>query len=69
MIKNCDFEFPSPFWDDVSDTAKELIRSILVVDPAKRMTADDILNHPWVHGEITSVSSLPSVPEKMKIYN
>ena len=26
MIKTCQFDFPSPFWDDVSDDAKNLIR-------------------------------------------
>lgn len=40
MIKGGQFEFPSPFWDDISDTAKELIKSILVVDPTKRLTAE-----------------------------
>lgn len=53
MIKNCEFEFPSPYWDDVSDTAKDLIRSLLVRDPAKRLNADALLAHPWVIGEGT----------------
>lgn len=40
MIKKGEFDFPSPYWDNVSDTAKELIRKILVVDPKARMTAE-----------------------------
>lgn len=69
MIKTCNYEFPSPFWDDVSDTAKDLIRSILVVDPSKRLTAEQILAHPWVYGEGTPVNVLENVKENMRQYN
>lgn len=69
MIKTCNYDFPSPFWDDVSETAKNLIRSILVVDPAKRLTAEQILAHPWVYGEDTPVAVLDSVKENMRQYN
>jgi calcium/calmodulin-dependent protein kinase I len=33
MIKKGEFDFPSPYWDDVSDQAKELIKSLLLIDP------------------------------------
>jgi len=66
MIKSCTFEFPSPYWDEVSETAKDLIRQCLVFDPSKRLTAEQILAHPWVNGEIAPVKILGSVPEKMR---
>lgn len=69
MIKKGEFEYPSPYWDDVSDMAKELISSILVVDPAKRLNAEQIMAHPWIQGENTPRNQLPNVPEKMKEYN
>lgn len=53
MIKNCEFDFPSPYWDDVSDVAKDLIKSLLVRDPQARLNADQLLAHPWVIGEGT----------------
>ena len=40
MIKTCSYDFPSPYWDDVSDLAKDLIRQLLVVDPKERLNAD-----------------------------
>ena len=40
MIKKCEYEFPSPYWDDISDLAKDLIKSLLVPDPASRLNAD-----------------------------
>ena len=51
MIKNCEYDFPSPYFDDISDMAKELIRSLLVKDPSKRLNAEEILAHPWVVGD------------------
>lgn len=29
MIKAGQFDFPSPYWDDISDIVKDLIKSIL----------------------------------------
>lgn len=42
------YEFTSPFWDDISNSAKELIAYMLEVEPIKRYTAAQILEHPWV---------------------
>ncbi|XP_073804872.1 serine/threonine-protein kinase DCLK2 isoform X4 [Danio rerio] len=41
-------EFPSPFWDNISDSAKELIGHMLQVNVEARYTAEDVLSHPWV---------------------
>lgn len=42
------FKFPSPYWDDISDTAKNLILGLLTIDVSKRLTAEQVLQHPWV---------------------
>uniref|UniRef100_A0A8C5GU59 Serine/threonine-protein kinase DCLK2 n=1 Tax=Gouania willdenowi TaxID=441366 RepID=A0A8C5GU59_GOUWI len=44
-------EFPLPYWDNVSETAKELIRSMLEVEVDQRYTALQVLEHPWVTDE------------------
>ncbi|XP_048052634.1 serine/threonine-protein kinase DCLK2 isoform X5 [Megalobrama amblycephala] len=41
-------EFPSPFWDNITDSAKELIGYMLQVNVEARYTAEDVLSHPWV---------------------
>ncbi|XP_030648494.1 serine/threonine-protein kinase DCLK1a isoform X1 [Chanos chanos] len=41
-------EFPLPYWDNVSDSAKELITSMLQVEVDQRYTALQVLEHPWV---------------------
>ncbi|XP_071024935.1 serine/threonine-protein kinase DCLK2 isoform X1 [Oncorhynchus clarkii lewisi] len=41
-------DFPAPYWDNVTDSAKELIGRMLQVNVEARYTAQDILSHPWV---------------------
>ncbi|KAI9311584.1 kinase-like domain-containing protein [Dichotomocladium elegans] len=43
-----EYTFLSPWWDPVSDSAKDLISHLLTVDPEQRYTIDEFLNHPWV---------------------
>ncbi|XP_053176753.1 phosphorylase kinase, gamma 1a (muscle) [Scomber japonicus] len=45
MILAGKYDFSSPEWEDRSDTVKDLISRMLVVDPKKRFTARDVLNH------------------------
>ena len=47
-IKSGKFEFPSPYWDNVSDRAKDLITKLLRINPGYRLTAEEILKHPWL---------------------
>uniref|UniRef100_A0A3B4CMP4 Serine/threonine-protein kinase DCLK2 n=1 Tax=Pygocentrus nattereri TaxID=42514 RepID=A0A3B4CMP4_PYGNA len=41
-------EFPSPYWDNITHSAKELIGRMLQVNVEARYTAEDVLCHPWV---------------------
>ncbi|KAM6985958.1 serine/threonine-protein kinase DCLK1a [Aplochiton taeniatus] len=47
-------EFPLPYWDQVSDSAKELIGSMLEVEVDQRYTALQVLEHPWVTNDALS---------------
>ncbi|XP_061072876.1 serine/threonine-protein kinase DCLK1b isoform X2 [Conger conger] len=44
-------DFPLPYWDNISDTAKELITSMLQVDVDQRYSALQVLDHPWVNDD------------------
>uniref|UniRef100_A0A673XUR5 Serine/threonine-protein kinase DCLK2 n=1 Tax=Salmo trutta TaxID=8032 RepID=A0A673XUR5_SALTR len=44
-------DFPSPSWDNVSVTAKELITGMLQVKVEQRYTALLVLDHPWVNDD------------------
>ncbi|XP_033870236.2 serine/threonine-protein kinase DCLK2 isoform X3 [Acipenser ruthenus] len=41
-------EFPSPYWDNITDSAKELIGRMLQINMEARYTAEQVLAHPWV---------------------
>ncbi|CAL9166015.1 calcium-dependent protein kinase 10-like isoform X1 [Musa acuminata AAA Group] len=41
-------DFQSDPWPSISNSAKELVRKMLVRDPRRRLTAHDVLCHPWV---------------------
>ncbi|CEG44285.1 camk protein kinase [Plasmopara halstedii] len=49
-------------WENLSFEAKDLISKLLVKDPALRLTADQVLQHPWIIAstEATSISCLPN---------
>eukprot|EP00698_Gefionella_okellyi_P008828 TRINITY_DN2210_c0_g1_i1.p1 TRINITY_DN2210_c0_g1~~TRINITY_DN2210_c0_g1_i1.p1 ORF type:complete len:363 (+),score=39.83 TRINITY_DN2210_c0_g1_i1:75-1091(+) len=47
-IKKGEYDFPSPYWDKISDSAKSLVRGLLTVDPKQRFTVDNVLAHPWI---------------------
>lgn len=68
MIKKGEYDFPSPYWDSVSEPAKDLVRKLLVVDPSKRYDADKILAHPWIAGGKTPRKQLANVATKIKEY-
>ena len=52
QIKLGRFDYPSPYWDSVGDPALDLIDRMLVVDPEKRYSIDECLEHPWVTQKI-----------------
>jgi len=66
QIMSGDFEYPDPYWTHISASAKDLINNLLVVDPKKRFTADQALQHPWIlsSGSDTTLD----VPNQMKLY-
>ena len=41
-------DFKEPFWDTISDSAKELMMKLLNPDPEKRITMEAAINHVWV---------------------
>ena len=48
LILAGDYEFLAPYWDEVSEDAKDLVSKLLVVDSKRRFTAQDILSHHWI---------------------
>jgi len=68
-ILKCDYQFDSPWWDDVSDNAKDLICHLLVLEPSKRLTAQQALNHSWVRGSAAKANHMERAQTKLKLFN
>eukprot|EP00873_Tetraselmis_striata_P021284 jgi/Tetstr1/441548/TSEL_029777.t1 len=51
QIQRGQYSFKDPVWELVSDEAKDLVKKFLVVDPKKRITAKEALQHPWFTGK------------------
>lgn len=68
-IKSGSFDYPSPYWDSVSNNAKDLINKMLIVDPKKRLTANDVINHPWISASTEITEALPHFNDEMRRYN
>ncbi|XP_015716598.1 serine/threonine-protein kinase DCLK2 isoform X2 [Coturnix japonica] len=60
-------EFPSPYWDNITDSAKELISLMLHVNTEARYTAAQILSHPWVSDDTSQENNMQAeVTGKLK---
>ncbi|KAK2817202.1 hypothetical protein Q5P01_025393 [Channa striata] len=60
-------DFPSPYWDNITDSAKELIGKMLQVNSEARYTAEDVLSHPWVTVSSTTVFDDVRIENNMKM--
>ncbi|RWR80342.1 calcium-dependent protein kinase 10-like protein [Cinnamomum micranthum f. kanehirae] len=48
QVLHGDLDFLSDPWPSISESAKDLVRKMLVRDPKNRLTAHQVLCHPWV---------------------
>ncbi|KAF7218822.1 serine/threonine-protein kinase DCLK1b isoform X3 [Nothobranchius furzeri] len=51
QILKGELDFPAPFWDNISASAKALISGMLQVVVEQRYTAVHVIDHPWVNGD------------------
>uniref|UniRef100_A0AAQ4RLU6 non-specific serine/threonine protein kinase n=1 Tax=Gasterosteus aculeatus aculeatus TaxID=481459 RepID=A0AAQ4RLU6_GASAC len=49
-IQEGKYEFPEKDWAHISSSAKDLISKLLVRDAKNRLSARQVLHHPWVQG-------------------
>jgi len=68
QILHARYDFPSPWWDNISKEAKDLVTKLLELDPVTRLTAAQVLEHPWCKGEAPS-TPLDSAAQSLKKYN
>ncbi|XP_021570770.1 caM kinase-like vesicle-associated protein isoform X6 [Carlito syrichta] len=49
-----DYEFDSPYWDDISQAAKDLVTRLMEVEQDQRITAEEAISHEWISGNAAS---------------
>ena len=67
-IQRGEFSLTNYGLNTVSDEAKNLLKSLLEVDPVKRLSATEALKHPWIQSdpEMKSSSPLKTAHESLK---
>jgi len=56
------YTFLSPWWDDISKSAQDLVSHLLTVDPDKRYTIKEFLNHPWIRESAEPTQAAADAP-------
>uniref|UniRef100_A0A8C2KXQ5 Calcium/calmodulin-dependent protein kinase IGa n=1 Tax=Cyprinus carpio TaxID=7962 RepID=A0A8C2KXQ5_CYPCA len=66
-IMKAEYAFHSPYWDDISESAKDFIRHMLEKNPNKRFTTEQALSHAWIIGDTAHNDNIiQSVGEQMQ---
>jgi calcium/calmodulin-dependent protein kinase I len=66
-ICHSEYEFQEEYWAGISETAKDFIRSLLVVEPSKRLTATQALKHDWILKD--NLNDVNLLPVAKRIFN
>ncbi|XP_033620055.1 serine/threonine-protein kinase 33 isoform X3 [Fukomys damarensis] len=66
LIRKGELHFEDPIWDSISDSAKCVLKQLLKVDPAHRITAKELLDNQWLTGNTLSSVRPTNVLEMMK---
>lgn len=70
MILNGQFSFDEKTWKKISSSAKQLISSLLKVDPNMRPTAQEIVEHAWVRGELAKEEEMDAeIVSRLQSFN
>ncbi|KAF3069760.1 Serine/threonine-protein kinase srk1 [Daldinia childiae] len=64
------YTFLSPWWDEISKSAQDLITHLLCVDPDERYTIREFLSHPWIQGSgPTPREEKKATPEVLRAFD
>ncbi|XP_036619645.1 serine/threonine-protein kinase 33 [Trichosurus vulpecula] len=66
LIRKGELRFGHSMWESVSDSAKSVLKQLLKVDPAHRITAKELLDNRWITGNTLTPVRPTNVLELMK---
>lgn len=62
------YKFLKPWWDEISDQAKDLVEHLLCTDPDARYTPQQVFAHPWMSGQAPD-KELSATQEELRKFN
>ena len=68
-IRKGEYEFDSPFWDEVSNAARNFVQRMLVVQQDKRATARELLQDPWILDDGVSDANNELAMKGLRLWN
>ncbi|XP_076445790.1 myosin light chain kinase A-like [Babylonia areolata] len=68
LIREANVQYDDQVWPSISEECKNCILGMLKVDPAHRLSAAEVLNHPWITGEARDTNQPANVLEMMKMW-
>ncbi|TKY56302.1 Serine/threonine-protein kinase PEPKR2 [Spatholobus suberectus] len=68
-IKNVKLDFQTGVWESISKSARDLVGRMLTRDISARITADEVLRHPWILFYTERTLKLLPVKSKLKLQN
>ncbi|XP_061351972.1 serine/threonine-protein kinase PEPKR2-like [Gastrolobium bilobum] len=68
-IKNSKLEFQTGMWESISKPARDLVGRMLTRDISARITADEVLRHPWISFYTERTLKILPVESKLKHQN
>ncbi|CAI9093542.1 OLC1v1029056C1 [Oldenlandia corymbosa var. corymbosa] len=70
MILQGSFSFHEKTWKSITSSARQLISSLLTVDPQRRPSAAEILQHPWVTGDLAKQEQMDAeIVSRLQSFN
>ncbi|XP_023501759.1 serine/threonine-protein kinase 33 isoform X3 [Equus caballus] len=56
LIRKGELHFEDPVWDSISDCAKSVLKQLMKIDPAHRITAKELLDNQWLTSTASPVT-------------
>eukprot|EP00124_Ichthyophonus_hoferi_P000025 Ihof_evm25s1 gene=Ihof_evmTU25s1 len=66
QIKGGMVQFPKKYWSVISHDAIDLVKRLLVVDPAQRCTIDEALAHPWITDDQAMIKEVDAMVDHLR---
>ena len=48
VVRRGKYRFDPEYWQEISGDAKDFVAGLLTLDTKRRMTAQEVLDHPWI---------------------